>query len=704
MWAAVLAVSAMHATAAVGQANLIDQFTDTAGDDATSALLHQIFGPLFSPAGSGDGATSFSLLIGLFNSLLLAIAGVAFLYNASVAVLQSAHEGVVLGRRWSSIWAPLRVIVAVAMLVPVPGLGGYNSIQAAIGWTIRGSTSVAGMVWERGAQSLAGGTVAMTGLPAQFDPGLLRTIYRIHLCLRIINRQSASAGSARRARLVRQQGDDTVLLMSEIVGQRAGLCGAIALPLGDATDGGAPPGSSHQALIDGLIMHVEAMLDDVWEPALRQEPLPDLSSDIQRAIDRARARIAERSQALARSFEESGQARGALDAFLSGGDCPGMAGRSCPAASWINAGGWYMVLARFHARSVAALSAAPTATEPMLDFTSRQRVGGLVEMAAGPGPRVAGLRLDAKEARRLWLAAEGAMEDGASRLAASGMPVGTDALARFEDDSQSGLMAKMWNAVFRTGASLLIDQMSPSSWDRDPMIGIVNMGNWYLDVAATLMFGSAVTAILSSAFANAIIFLVAAPMVTIGVSLSFILPMLPFLYWILAVGAYVLRVVEAVVASSLWALAHMRLDGEGLSGPAGRQGWLNLLGLILTPTLMILGLFTGMILFRIIAGLMEAGLRQAMASLTVASPVVAIFGMIAAGALVVIGHLVILERSFSLIKDFPDRVLGWIGGNADLAGGEASLRASGGALVSTLGAGSTRLGGLLIRPASRSAG
>ncbi len=56
-----------------------------------------------------------------------------------------------------------------------------------------------------------------------------------------------------------------------------------------------------------------------------------------------------------------------------------------------------------------------------------------------------------------------------------------------------------------------------------------------------------------------------------GAFLAFILLLLPFLLWVAAVTGYFLLVAEAVIAVNLWAIAHLRLDGEGLAGEAARQ-------------------------------------------------------------------------------------------------------------------------------------
>ncbi|MCK5284558.1 MAG: DotA/TraY family protein [Alphaproteobacteria bacterium] len=80
--------------------------------------------------------------------------------------------------------------------------------------------------------------------------------------------------------------------------------------------------------------------------------------------------------------------------------------------------------------------------------------------------------------------------------------------------------------------------------------------------------------------------------------LSYILPILPFIYFLFAVSGWVKSIFEAIVAMPLWALAHIiRIDGEGLPGPAATNGYFLLLEIFLRPILMLVGLLASIALF-----------------------------------------------------------------------------------------------------------
>lgn len=84
---------------------------------------------------------------------------------------------------------------------------------------------------------------------------------------------------------------------------------------------------------------------------------------------------------------------------------------------------------------------------------------------------------------------------------------------------------------------------------------------------------------------------------TAGVVLYYILPFLPFAYFFFAVASWVKGIFEAMVGVPLWALAHLRLDGEGLAGDAAIGGYQLILEIFIRPVLTVFGLIASMIIF-----------------------------------------------------------------------------------------------------------
>jgi len=71
-------------------------------------------------------------------------------YGIAAGIVQTAHEGVALGRRLNAIWMPIRMVTGIGGLVPV--FGGFSLSQAvmilAVGWGINGANFLTGKAVE----------------------------------------------------------------------------------------------------------------------------------------------------------------------------------------------------------------------------------------------------------------------------------------------------------------------------------------------------------------------------------------------------------------------------------------------------------------------------------------------------------------------------------------------------------------------------
>ena len=88
---------------------------------------------------------------------------------------------------------------------------------------------------------------------------------------------------------------------------------------------------------------------------------------------------------------------------------------------------------------------------------------------------------------------------------------------------------------------------------------------------------------------------------TIGLVLGFILfyvlPFMPFIYFFFAVMTWAKGIFEAMVAMPLWALAHLKIDGEGMPGDSASNGYFQILEIFLRPVGIIIGFLGGILIF-----------------------------------------------------------------------------------------------------------
>ncbi|MBI4031679.1 MAG: DotA/TraY family protein, partial [Proteobacteria bacterium] len=84
---------------------------------------------------------------------------------------------------------------------------------------------------------------------------------------------------------------------------------------------------------------------------------------------------------------------------------------------------------------------------------------------------------------------------------------------------------------------------------------------------------------------------------SIGFILYYILPFMPFIYFFFATMTWIRSIFEAMVGVPLWALAHIHIDGEGLPGPAGLDGYYLMFEIMIRPILIVFGLLAGLAIF-----------------------------------------------------------------------------------------------------------
>ncbi len=132
-----------------------------------------------------------------------------------------------------------------------------------------------------------------------------------------------------------------------------------------------------------------------------------------------------------------------------------------------------------------------------------------------------------------------------------------------------------------------------------------------MGMAIGAAFGSGIAAILSPHLGQALMSAssmfvgIATIGLTAGFILYYILPFLPFIYFFFAVTSWVKSIFEAMVGVPLWALAHLKIDGDGFSGRQAAGGYFLLFEIFLRPIVTVFGLIGGMAIFGALAGMLN---------------------------------------------------------------------------------------------------
>lgn len=123
----------------------------SAPNDKSLEYLIDIFGPMNGViSGSGGGSSVSITLLGTmfktFNSVILAVGVLIVVYVTIVGVMKTAHEGEPMGRHWSNLWIPIRMVLGIAALVPTGS--GYCALQIVMMWVIVQGVGAADTLWN----------------------------------------------------------------------------------------------------------------------------------------------------------------------------------------------------------------------------------------------------------------------------------------------------------------------------------------------------------------------------------------------------------------------------------------------------------------------------------------------------------------------------------------------------------------------------
>lgn len=194
-----------------------------------------------------------------------------------------------------------------------------------------------------------------------------------------------------------------------------------------------------------------------------------------------------------------------------------------------------------------------------------------------------------------------------------------------------------------------------------------------LGAAANSAFGGAMDLVADFAKVSAFIGL------TAGFVLFYVLPFLPFLFFFFAVSSWIRALFEAMVGIPLWALAHLRLDGEGLPGESAQGGYFLIFEIFLRPILTVFALIAAILIFsaqvrilNFIWDLVTANLTGFQTDQTIDFGIKRFQrGEIDAFFFTIIYTIIVYmmaTTSFKLIDKIPDGILRWTGSSATAFG------------------------------------
>ncbi|HUY68567.1 MAG TPA: DotA/TraY family protein [Alphaproteobacteria bacterium] len=670
--AAILAIAALPA------------FAQSAGDgtptDTGRAWLDALFHgapPPSSAPGLEAVTTALHRGFAIYSTGILVIAGLLLFYNLGVMIIETAHYGVPFGRRSAQIWAPLRLVFALAFLVPVTS--GLNTGQYLVVWMAGQGSALASDIWGAAAGAMKGRFAALAPPAGPDVAGFVAGGVEMELCRALYNRLLAAvpAGPARQA--LGPIGDIATEPPSRFAGETwlytnnlqpsLPLCGAYRFaPTAAGADALSQLDGSladfarteTSALIAGAnplaANHIAALLSD--------KPDPGLQGEVAALIAAHRATVAASLKTLTEN--PSGAVGHVLAASANSG--------------WIEAGGFLMALARrqdmygtLASHMLPSVQAPLFATGAFMPMPLAKSLDGATAFDALEPGDAASVRAFYLQMQRMAAHAHAWLYDrqlaslplafaGPFDLRArAGLAADPRAVASYFSHAfgDAAIAYGVWNDPAANAASPLLALPAGSN----PMAALAEFGRRQAAFGRYLFALASPDAVPPGTLAYALLAGLAGLLFILsGLALMFLIPLLPFLRFFLGILAWLLSVFEAVIAVPIVALAHLNLSGEGIGGGALRRVYLLWLGVVIRPALIVFGFIAGLLLFAVAAAFLNLAFGPL---LRLAAPDGGGLFLAVDGALTLFYTVLACAAAnvaFKGIDRLPDMGLNWLGG------------------------------------------
>lgn len=683
-----------------------------------------------APGNLGEIFRTFNLGVTFFGSLIV-------MFLAVIGILNTGHDGEFLGKRWSSMWVPIRFAGGAALLLPVTA-SGYSFVQAMCLWIATQGVGFADNVWTSILDKVARRSGSDVISPVSIS-AISSNVMASKLCQSFYNSRLAAAGTPTMEfgrQFVTSPGVHTYYegwgkwtkfpyAVSSVTNVSASFtpsdagCGYMSFSYRpDPTD----PGDSVRAAVANAHMYAVQDLGNAFT-ASADAYVNILFSSASGAVSDAdlRARemavkeaIAKGAVDYAKAIETSAQA--AIDGGALGN--ANKMSNTFDNMGFAVAGAFYMELAKVQNALRSGMSSTPSYTpadmkaiqaefsstnyKPVMDAIASVIGGAALEYAQGtsgePTITVSGTNntkvqtIDLNEDMFKSFTARDPFAAVLQNLAFSLVKLVIGVGGNNNKPVQSTSMS-LGGVAMAAGAQTNGSAFSGSNVVSDNHSVIMQMkgkGDAILDIAGivwtafigakivaaagdgnlfvkagnyVLGGGGGLEAIIAALEAvSAFVFASVMGLISIGIVLSIIIPLTPFMLWVMGIAGLLVLIVESLVASVIWAVMLMHPSGEGITSDHSRQGLMILLNLFMRPSLMLMGMVCGIFMVEPLVTFVNDMFFFVFKSTQASSYTMffIVFGFISVYCTLV---LAIIKKCFSLIHVVPDAVLAWIGHN-----------------------------------------
>lgn len=617
--------------------------------DIAGGIVSVIFGDNWANM-FGDGPTS--SIAGLLTDIF-------FYFNSAVGLttafivgyifwagsMQTAHEGQVMGKRWSNVWVPIRLVFAGGLAAPIYG---FSFVQMLVLFVAGTSFTVANDVAVRVAGHLSsGGQLVNADIILSKDDGpLVSALLMSETCTMYKNR---AAGVLGQNPYIEREWSGTKGGVADFVNKYDGIAGSVAQKL--SYGGGGIFGIGAESCGDLSILyggkHFPTLKTGI---DLASAHLRNASAQIINDEEIDPAYYQQALDAIAAARQAMGDA---VRADANGKDLLSGMKEDIESAGFIKLGVYYMRILQRHSQLNAAASFEASYEAPELSGTDKD-LGGLggymvraasyvQKTASADGTTNPNAKIDSADKTGEFFA--GLTDNTLKLLNSTGDPY-TKMI------SLGHTMLAIGLPVF-TGERILVG-----------VAGLVPFG-----------VGEGLSKIVSATLS--VVHWGATACIIVGAWCAFYLPMIPFISWVVGIFGIFISIVQSLFASQIWAASHALPEGDGIAGQRAQQGYMLLINLALRPVLVTMGFIFSFYLlwggsFLVIEGISPfvASLREMSGSVSVA-----ILGFAATMAVAAVLITIVATMSFGFVFRLADEVLAWVGSGEQLGSNQQAEKA-----------------------------
>lgn len=647
---------------------------EPSSDDISIKILAQMFGGLLSEVSGGKDA--FGSAISTFNGGVLVIGGILALYTILAGTLGTAHDGEMLGKKFSSMWIPIRYSIGTALVLPVLP-GGYCVMQMLVMSLITQGVGMADAVWSSymTKPSVGSNTNPLTTTKLQLMKAVEDT-FVASVCVAAHKAQMTDSppilGFALKYDWNVALDGDTYFFgdqkgLTSYFSKRA--CGWVKYPKkienAQAAQGATTTNNGLLGPLDNLFKAPDV---SVLNDAHRVQTAAMITAVRAVAADAVAKKESVPQDAKAHYAKLSAIADKYLSSIQAVGKTLANKDNDSTSAAkkygWFLAGAYHNNIILTNGQITSAMSAFPATSANI----STNDDNGAVDDDVKP-----------------YLIADQVL---AARGAEYGSPNSISEVNKKEDGKRHqeiGTGGRFAAAITEAFTGLNIYELKNET--RGIEITLEAMGTKLLIAYGTMTIlmtaFSALALIPGTAGAIGAALQVTTSMLDLpikalaatGFACAYILPNLPFIIWLGCIGGWLIQCVIALLVAPVWAVMHLHPNGDDLVGK-GANGYMMILGLLLRPTFLVFGFIATIVMSQVVGEFINKVYFQVF-SFSQVDGTMGFFKILGGTILYAIISFAFLRKILSLMHVIPDEIMRWIGGGVDQLGSYAKTMGDG---------------------------